>query len=592
MNRLLTPLALAVLVASTLAAPTLGARGTDPNVVFRAMKAEMDRSMRELRMDDLRRPYHIEYAVTIRRAVSAHAILGSVEDTDTASVMTVDVRVRVGNETFDNTNFFDVSLGFFGSTDDEEEFRTRRVPMASDERRLQRELWLATDACYKQALEIFSKKEATLKNKTRIDTTPDFRLLPPTEQSDVRHRTVRGNIADVVNTIVPLSAIFRDYPDIYSSRVGMEIVPVERFVLTSEGRKIHTVHIFCGLEVIATTQAENGQYLGQTYAAYGTLPTDLPSADSLRRAITSMARLLAAQRTAPTIEAYSGPVLFEGQAAGEVFMQHFAPQLVAQRPPLSDAGFSAGESSMAFQNKIGARVLPEFLSVSSVPLKEKDKGRNVVGAYRIDDEGIAARDMVVVEKGYLRTLLASRVPTKRIRESNGSMRGGAAMYSVLEVRTDDAKRALDGKALRARLLKLVKDRALPYGIIVRKALNTNLLYTGIYPMVGADFPLPRGEGKLGLLEVVRVFPDGREEIVRGVEAAGLAPLVFKDIVATSQATTVHSALVPSVAPSFITGGSQYLAASVITPDLLFEDVEIRPLEGDVPKLPLLSSPLR
>lgn len=586
MKRCILPSVLALFVLTSTIA-----RGIEPNVVFRAMKAEMDRSMRELRMGDLRRPYHIEYAVTIRRAVSAHALLGSLEDIDTTSVMTVDVRVRVGNEIFDNTNFFDVSLGFFGSTDDEEGFRNRRVPKGADERRLRRELWLATDACYKQALEIYSKKEATLKNKTRIDTTPDFQILPPTEQSDIRHRGVRGNIADVVNTIVPLSAIFRDYPEIYASRVGMEVVPVERFILTSEGRQVHTARVFCGIEVIAATQAENGQYIGQTYAAYGSIPSDLPNADSLRRAVTAMARMLAAQRSAPTIEAYSGPVVFEGQAAAEVVIQHFAPQLVAQRPPLSDAGFSAGESSMAFQNKIGARVLPEFLSVLSVPLREKDRGRPVVGGFRVDDEGTLARDITVVDKGYLRTLLSSRVPTKRIRESNGNMRGGAAMYSVLEVRTDDAKRALDGKALRARLLKLVKDRALPYGIIVRKALNTNLLYTGIYPMVGSDFPLPRGEGKLGLLEVVRVYPDGREEIVRGVEAAGLAPLVFKDIVATSTTTSVHNALVPSVAPPFITGGSQYHTASVITPDLLFEDIEIRPLEGDVPKLPLLSSPL-
>jgi len=573
----------------SIAAAAAGA--IDTAMVFKAMRAEMDRSMRELRLGDLRTPYHIEYLLSIRRHVGAHAIMGSLEDVDTNTIAFVDVRVRVGNETFDNTNFFDVSLGFFGSTDDEEAFRRRRVPVELDERRLRRELWLATDACYKQALEIMSKKESSLKNKTRNDTTPDFALLPPESKHDTRYAGVRGNLNDIIAAIVPMSAVFRQFTDIYASRVGMEVVPVEQYLLTSEGRTVHTARVFCGIEVIATTQADNGLFLGNTYAAYGSLPTDLPSRDSLQRAMLALARSLIVQRTSPTIDAYSGPVLFEGQAAGEVLLQHFAPQVVAQRQPLSDMGFSAGENTMAFQNKIGARVMSEFLTLRSTPTRDRDNGRSLPAAYRIDDDGIAARDLVVVDKGYLKTLLSSRVPTKRVRVSNGHQRDGSAMFSVLELVNVDSKRMLDAKAMKARLLKLVKDRALPFGVIVRKALNNNLLFTGIYPMVGSDFPMPRGEGKLGLLEVVRIFPDGREEVIRGVEAAGLAPVAFKDIVATSTTTTIHNALVPSVAPAFITGGSQYLITSIVAPDLLFEDVEIRPIEGDIPKLPVLASPL-
>ena len=85
--------------------------------------------------------------------------------------------------------------------------------------------------------------------------------------------------------------------------------------------------------------------------------------------------------------------------------------------------------------------------------------------------------------------------------------------------------------------------------------------------------------------------DGREELVRGVEAAGLVPVLFKDIIAVGKSTTVHNYLAPSVSPSFITGGSQYLVSTIITPDLLFEDLEIRPIEGDMPTTPHLPSPL-
>jgi hypothetical protein len=41
----------------------------------------------------------------------------------------------------------------------------------------------------------------------------------------------------------------------------------------------------------------------------------------------------------------------------------------------------------------------------------------------------------------------------------------------------------------------------------------------------------------------------------------------------------------------MTGGSQYIACSIISPDLLFEDCEIRPYENDFPKPPIIASPL-
>jgi hypothetical protein len=96
---------------------------------------------------------------------------------------------------------------------------------------------------------------------------------------------------------------------------------------------------------------------------------------------------------------------------------------------------------------------------------------------------------------------------------------------------------------------------------------------------------------MGLLEVVRVFPDGREELVRGTELAGMSAPLFKDILATGQTSTVHNYLAPAVSPSFLTGGSAYGISTVITPDLLFEDVEIRPVEGDFANPPFLANPI-
>jgi hypothetical protein len=587
MSMLRTPLAIIMLAILTF---VTSSAQFDPRIVFDAMRTEMQRSMTELHLGDLPRPYHMEYLLQVRRSVNMHAVLGTIENIDTGIVARLTVRVRVGGPVFDNTNFFDVSLGFFGSSDDEEGFRNRRIPFEVSAEALRRELWLATDACYKQAVEIFAKKQSSLKNRTRKDTTEDYSLMPGRTTSDVQP-DVRVDIAQLSGLITDLSAVFREYSAIHSSRVGLEVIPEETFYLSSEGIEMHKTEVTTGLEVITTTQAPDGMPLAQTYAAYGFTPRDLPTRAQLMADVRRAAETLTRQTTAPTIEAYSGPVLFEGQASGALLGQHFAPYLIAQRAPLSEGGFSTNDRSMAFQNKIGARVMPEFLSVSDLPTTTNFGGRVAAGSYRIDDEAMDAQNVALVDKGYLRTLLSSRVPTKRIKVTNGHQRGGGAMFSVLDVSTKDVKKQLSPAEMKKRLLKLVKDRDLPYGIVVRTAMDQNLLFTGVIRQLGNELPVGQGEGKLGLLETYRVYPDGREELIRGVEAAGIAPASFKDILAVSKSTTVHNFLAPAVIPSFITGGSSYLISTIHTPDLLLEDVEIRPLEGDMPKPPAMASPM-
>lgn len=562
----------------------------DRNVLFNAMEEELQRNMQNISLGDLPRPYNIEYVLQFRNRKGMHATLGAVEEIDTARMATLTVKVRVGTPKFDNTNFFDVALGFFGSSDDEETFRNREVPYDVSIGHLKRELWLATDACYKEAVELYTKKLSMLKNKTRSDTTWDFYMMPADSARDLRAADYSMQMDRIRGIAEPVSAMFLDAANVHGSRVSLEFVPVETMYVNSEGRRYHKVDCFTGVEIIATTQAADGMPLSEMYSAYSIDPNDLPGSDSLKRAAAVLINNLDKVRSAPTIEAYSGPVLFEGQAAAQIFAQVFARNCVAQRQIASEGGFRPNEANTVFQNKIGARVLPEFLSVYAVPSLEEHNGTPVAGHYRVDDDGIPAQDVTLVDKGYLRTLLSSRVPTKRIKASNGHQRGGGAMLSVVELRNVDAAHSLSAEQMRSRLLKLVKDRELPYGIIVRKVTDQNIFTTGIYELAGGETRSFAGAGTVDLIEAVRIFPDGTEEQIRGVQGAGFTPAVFKDILATGADKTVMNYLAPTVTPSFLSGGSLYEMATIITPDILFEDVEIRPEEGDLPNPPLLAKP--
>ena len=83
----------------------------------------------------------------------------------------------------------------------------------------------------------------------------------------------------------------------------------------------------------------------------------------------AMAERILKLRSAATLEQYNGPVLFEGDAAGEVFAQRFATGLMVVRTPSSDdARFEAFFNQMMSRlggtslEKVGGRVLPEFLT--------------------------------------------------------------------------------------------------------------------------------------------------------------------------------------------------------------------------------------
>ena len=163
------------------------------------------------------------------------------------------------------------------------------------------------------------------------------------------------------------------------------------------------------------------------------------------------------------------------------------------------------------------------------------------------------------------------------------------MLSTLEISASKDK-MLSLPKLRERMMQLCRDRELPYGIIVRKVLNQNILATTLYTLTEGDFPFARNQGQVSALEIYKLYANGREELVRGGEIAGVAAQSFKDILATGDRKFAYNCLAMPVTPAFFTGGAQFIPTSVITPALLFEDLEVRPIEDDFTKPPILPHP--
>ena len=70
----------------------------------------------------------------------------------------------------------------------------------------------------------------------------------------------------------------------------------------------------------------------------------------------------------------------------------------------------------------GTRVLPANVSLVDDPSASEFKGKPVIGGYEVDDEGVRAQRVTIVENGILKDLLMSRRPGPDFTRSNGHAR--------------------------------------------------------------------------------------------------------------------------------------------------------------------------
>ena len=539
------------------------------DVVVRAMHDEMRRSIQKLQLQKLDKPYFISYRIVDSESREISATLGSLLANSESRVRLLTVNIRVGDYSLDNSNFLSLGAGVSGLA--AQMFAgIAGLPLDDDYNELRRQIWLATDGAYKKALEDIAGKRAALQNKNREDDIPDFSKVMPVSNTDLAPRA-ELDWQDATRLVRETSAVFRQTPSIQQSQVHFSADNrLERY-LNSEGGTFTRLSPRVSLRVTASTQARDGMPLSDFVSAYGYSVRDLPSEADLLLQIHAMVLGLSNLQAAPVQDRYNGPVLFEGQAAAEVFARVFAealpaqPTLISNNAQLEEA--LRQQSSNSLLNKLGSRVLPEFIDVLDDPTASHEKGNLVFGGYKVDEEGVPAKQTLVVRGGILKTVLTSRAPVRGVPESTGNFRERGVAASNLYVNAD---KTFTLGELQKRLVDSAVQRGNPFGIAIRRL-----------------------SGKVATL-AYRVYPDGHEELIRNAELTGMTVASFKDIVAVSDQRSVYTEATPqrNGFPSSVTAqiGAPPLESYVV-PAILFDDVSLVKLPGNSAKPPFTSSPL-
>jgi hypothetical protein len=90
--------------------------------------------------------------------------------------------------------------------------------------------------------------------------------------------------------------------------------------------------------------------------------------------------------------------------------------------------------------------------------------------------------------------------------------------------------------------------------------------------------------------VYKVYADGREELVRGLRFRNFNVRSLKDILAAGDDSATFEFMNNS-APFALIGGAGFTAETcVVAPSILIDDLELHPVEEELPKLPVVSAP--
>lgn len=577
---------------------TGGARAED-DIVLRAMCDEMARSMQQLQLEKLEKPYFIAYRVHEKQTAAAAGSFGALIQSGSSRSRFLTVEVRVGNPKLDNTNF--VSLSFLNSGGLAGGFGGGiQLPLEDNYNEIRRQLWLATDSAYKKAVEDLSRKKAALENRTNREDIRDLSTERPATMAEAR-TPLKPAISQLEDLARNLSAKFRATPtiDTDSARVTVEHDYV-RYV-NSEGSTFTRNTPVVNLVLTVGTQASDGTALRDSISVVGRSIGDLPPLPVLESRAHAMGERLEKLRAAPAMDRYNGPVLFTGQAAAELFSQVIAPALLCARRPLSaEPQFDVYVEYLSnpYQDQLGRRVLPFFMSVVDDPTLSRFQGESLLGGIRVDDDGVPARRTVLVEKGTLKTLLATRTPVTGVAQSTGSRHGGVAAPSNMLV---SVQPGVPKAALKAKLIGMVKQQGLPFGVIIERIVNplADPSPDGIASLMSRIMPGQGGGGapRMAVL-AYKIFPDGHQELVRNVAINGVTPASFKDVVAASAEPEVYNTSFFSVAHSmfaFFSGGSPAEApaqpVSFVVPSMLFDDITLKWPLNVAPKLPISPRPV-
>ena len=547
------------LFCTAFTAAGIGAETASP--LLQAMREELNRSVDLLKRQPVP-PYFLSYEITETHLIRVGASFGALSYNNEQRSRMLDIDLRVGDYALDNTHPVRGS-----ATNWSDRYSRINIPIEDDVDAVRSVLWYHTDRKYKRALERFTTVKTNVQVKVEEEDQSDDFSREPVEQYVEGPASLDVPRDEWVNRVKKYTAPFAKDGNIYEASASLLATVSTRQYVNSEGSGIQTSQVRYRLFIYAFTKADDGMELPRYESFSAFSPDGLPGDEEVLALVDRMIADLQALRDAPVVAPYEGPAILSGRASGVLFHEIFGHRIEGHRQKREEEG-------QTFKKKVGERVLPETFSVIFDPTRKSIGGRDLVGAYAYDNQGVKAQSVVVVENGIFRRFLMSRSPIENFPNSNGHGRKQAgyapvARQSNLIVETSEP---LSRDSLKKLLIEQCRNEGKEFGLYFEDI-------QGGFTITGRTFP--NAFNVLPIM-VYRIYADGREELVRGVDLIGTPLTAFSRIAAADDRIGVFNGTCGAES-----GGVPVAAAS---PGIFISQIEVQKKTKSQERRPILEAP--
>ena len=463
------------------------------------------------------------------------------------------------------------------------------LPLEDDYYGIRRSLWASTNNVFELAADNYRSKIRAFRHNNLSEnpvTIPDFSKSPvislniQSSQQNMDQNTAEGLVKS-------LSAVFKNYPEIYRSSVSLtKFRAVIHFINTEGTQTLFPLEI-SAIMVSAASLAKDEDNIISQVCYYAKSTGGLPDTLKIKRDIHEMIdNILQLKQTDAYNDSYTGPVLISGQAAADLYAQCLFSgknSLNAYREPVynNSQNMSYG-GNKAFENKIDKKIISRDITVKTEDQLTEYNGIKLLGNYPVDAEGVVpSKEITLIENGILKNLLNGRTPTPKINESNGhnriTVRGGGISErtgpGILEIKSVNTK---PDDQLKKQLIENAKEKGLDYAIMIKSSIPGDLFSSVNFYRVS--------------------LTDGKEELIRSAKIKELSLNLLNKILVSSDKQMVWNTVQsgsfnqPSYSDGSVVSG---LAVSYIFPQsMLLEEMEIISTgASSTGKKPIVKNPL-
>ena len=540
--------------------PQLGHTPQAVNPVLTIMAAENKRWMKTLSKNSEEPAYYLAYQLHDHRAIVLEAEGGAlVSDTDETQRY-IDVDVRVGNYQLDNRHPLAKKDPLQGSL-----VRLGRAPLTDDPLAIRTHLWLETDRRYREAATQYRWVKTDRSVSSQRKTAPDFVaaqphfFVEPIATLTVDKNNWKRRIRDCSRKTQ------RGKATRASCRVEFRIQTT--YFVNSEGTRLQQSWTSAQIAIAAGVKTPDGMPLNLIEQRFAQTPSELPNDTQISAISTSLADSITTLHDAPVVDPYVGPAILEGRAAAVFFHEVFGHRVEGHR----QKGDSSGQT---FSAKVGKQIMPDWLSVYDDPTIQTVNNATLHGFYRFDDEGVRAQRASLVDKGVLRGFVLGRNPILGFPQSNGHGRKEPGRMSISRQGNliVQANQTIPDDQLVSALIREVKRQNKPFGMIFTDISGGFTNTTRFAPQAFKVHPVM----------AYRIYPDGKKELVRGVDIVGTPLTALGAIIAAGRTVKTFNGMCGAE--------SGWVPVSATAPSLLLSQLEVERGFKPTNRAPVLPPP--